>query len=50
MLVVMVAVFVMILITLINPDMNMISRSNLIQDYFGERGSLKVCTMISLSD
>jgi hypothetical protein len=42
MLAVMVTVSVMILITLFNPDMDLISRSNQIQAYFGERGSLKV--------
>jgi hypothetical protein len=49
MLMVMVTLSVMILITLFNPDMDLISRSNLIQDYFGERGSLKVSSMIALS-
>jgi hypothetical protein len=48
MLVVMVTVSVMILITLFNPDLDMISRSHLIQVYFGERGSLKVCSMVAL--
>jgi hypothetical protein len=42
MLVVMVTVSMMILITLFNPDMDLISRSHLIQAYFGERSSLKV--------
>jgi hypothetical protein len=48
MLVVMVTLSVMILITLLNPDMDLVRRSHLIQAYFGERGSLKVCHMISL--
>jgi hypothetical protein len=47
MLVVMVSV--MILITMLNPGMDLINRSHLIQAYFGERSSLKVCCMIALS-